>query len=200
MTRSLGVDGGSCLFGMRSRLASGLRPSLRIASTGGGVFPCCNEGSLSSPTAPKPQPRARIGSLLILLAITLVIYVGSPARPALLDDGDGCHALAAREILQRQDWTVLHINGIRWLEKPPLHYWLVAPSYLVFGESAVRTPLPIALAMVGLVLLLYEFGRRFFSERAGFYAGLVMSTSAGAVLLTPSNTSGAVSGTGADTA
>jgi 4-amino-4-deoxy-L-arabinose transferase-like glycosyltransferase len=108
------------------------------------------------------------------LAITLVIYVGSAGRPALLDDADGCHALAAREILQRQDWTVLHINGIRWLEKPPLHYWLVALSYLVLGESAFATRLPIALAMVGLVLLLYEFGRRFFSERAGFYAGLVM--------------------------
>jgi 4-amino-4-deoxy-L-arabinose transferase-like glycosyltransferase len=139
---------------------------------------------LSSPTAPKPQPRARVGSVLILLAITLVIYVGSAGRPALLDDADGCHALAAREILQRQDWTVLHINGIRWLEKPPLHYWLVALSYLVLGESAFATRLPIALAMVGLVLLLYEFGRRFFSERAGFYAGLVMSTSAGPFLFT----------------
>ena len=128
---------------------------------------------MSSSTA-KPPSRARVGSVLILLAITLVIYVGSAGRPALLDDADGCHALAAREILQRQDWTVLHINGIRWLEKPPLHYWLVALSYLVLGESAFATRLPIALAMVGLVLLLYEFGRRFFSERAGFYAGLVM--------------------------
>src|SRR4029453_6716019 len=142
MTRSLGVDGGSCLFGMRSRLASGLGPSLRIASPGGVVSTCCNEGSLSSPTAPKPQPRARIGSLLILLAITLVIYVGSAGRPALLDDGDGCAALPARKILQRQDWTVLHINGIRWLEKPPLHYWLVALSYLVFGEGAFAHPPP----------------------------------------------------------
>ncbi len=139
---------------------------------------------MSSSIAPEPQPRTRLGSVLLLLAITLAIYVGSAGRPALLDDADGCHALAAHEILQRQDWTVLHINGIRWLEKPPLHYWLVALSYLVVGESAFATRLPIALAMVGLVLLLYEFGRRFFSERAGFYAGLVMSTSAGPFLFT----------------
>ena len=129
-------------------------------------------------------PPARRQSVLILVAIAAAIYVGSAARPALLDDADGCHALAAREILQRHDWTVLHINGIRWLEKPPLHYWLVAAAYAALGESAFTTRLPIALTMVVLTLLLYEFGRRFFDERAGFYAGLVMATSAGAFLFT----------------
>src|SRR5437764_14484791 len=89
-------------------------------------------------------PPARRQSVLILVAIAAAIYVGSAARPALLDDADGCHALAAREILQRHDWTVLHINGIRWLEKPPLHYWLVAAGYAALGESAFNTQLAIA--------------------------------------------------------
>ena len=135
-----------------------------------------------SPDAIGSAPQRR--SVLILVAIAAAIYVGSAARPALLDDADGCHALAAREILQRHDWTVLHINGIRWLEKPPLHYWLVAASYAALGESAFTTRLPIALTMVALTLLLYEFGRRFFDERTGFYAGLVMATSVGAFLFT----------------
>src|SRR5438094_9466167 len=110
---------------------------------------------LSTPEA------AQRRSFVILLAIAAAIYIGSAAQPALLDDADGCHALAAREILQRHDWTVLHINGIRWLEKPPLHYWLVAMAYALFGENAFTTRLPIALTMVALVLLLYDFGRRF---------------------------------------
>src|SRR4051794_3056853 len=135
---------------------------------------------MSSSTTGAPQRR----SILILLAVSVAIYVGSAARPALLDDADGCHALAAREILQRHDWTVLHINGIRWLEKAPLHYWLGAIAYAVLGESAFTTRLAIALPLVALMLLLYEFGRRFFGERAGFYAGLVMGTSAGAFLFT----------------
>lgn len=122
--------------------------------------------------------------MLLLLAVTFSIYVGNAGRPALLDDADGCHALAAQAILQRHDWAVLYVDGIRWLEKPPLHYWLVAATFSLFGENAFATRLPIALAMVALVLLLYEFGRRFFGERAGFYAGLVMATSAGAFLFT----------------
>ena len=134
-------------------------------------------------TLRSPQP-VRWSSLGLLLAIATAIYIGNAARPALLDDADSCHALAAHEILQRHDWAVLHINGIRWLEKPPLHYWLVAAGYALFGESAFVTRLPVALAMVCLTLLLYEFGRRFFSERAGLYAGLMMSTFAGAYLFT----------------
>jgi 4-amino-4-deoxy-L-arabinose transferase-like glycosyltransferase len=136
---------------------------------------------MTEPSNPEP---ARRRSVWLLLAVSAAIYLGSAAHPGVLDDADGCHALAAREILQRHDWTVLHINGVRWLEKPPFHYWLVAIAFRLLGESAFATRLPIALAMIALVLVLYEFGRRFFDERAGFYAGLVMATSAGVFLFT----------------
>jgi 4-amino-4-deoxy-L-arabinose transferase-like glycosyltransferase len=123
-------------------------------------------------------------SVLFLLALALGIYVGTSAWPALLDDADSAHAVAAREILQTGNWTVLHINGVRYLEKPPFHYWLVAASYALFGPSTFSTRLPLALAVVGLVLVAYAFGRHFFGERAGFYSGLVMCTSAGVFLFT----------------
>jgi 4-amino-4-deoxy-L-arabinose transferase-like glycosyltransferase len=76
---------------------------------------------------------------LVLLALTLGIYVGTAAWPALLDDADAAHALAARSMLASGDWAVLHVNGVAWLEKPPLHYWLVALSYGVFGVSTFAT-------------------------------------------------------------
>jgi 4-amino-4-deoxy-L-arabinose transferase-like glycosyltransferase len=122
--------------------------------------------------------------LVVLLALTLGIYVGTAGWPALLDDADAAHALAARSMVGSGDWAVLHVNGVAWLEKPPLHYWLVALSYAVFGVSTFATRLPVALAVVGLTLLVYSFGRRFFGARAGFYAALVMCTSAGVFLYT----------------
>jgi len=123
-------------------------------------------------------------SALILLVLALVIYIGTAPEPPLVDESDCGHAIAAREILESGDWTVLHINGVRYLEKSPLHYWMVAASYALLGESAFSTRLPLALATAGLVLMVYAFGRRFFSERAGFYAGLVMCTSMGVWLYT----------------
>src|SRR5215813_914265 len=99
------------------------------------------------------RPRSQ---LAVLLTLTLAIYVGTAGWPALLDDADASHALAARAMLTDGDWAVLHVNGVAWLEKPPLHYWLVALSYAVFGVSAFATRLPAALAVVGLTLLVYS--------------------------------------------
>ena len=123
-------------------------------------------------------------SILLLLALSLGIFVGTAARPPLLDDADSAHAIASKEMVQTGNWVVLHINGIRYLEKPPLHYWLVAASYEIFGPTAFATRLPLALAIVGLVLMLYVLGSRFFGEREGFYAGLVMATCVGTFLFT----------------
>lgn len=122
--------------------------------------------------------------LFLLLALTLGLYLATAARPALVDESDCGHAVAAREMHDGGDWAVLHINGIRYLEKAPLHYWIVAASYALLGESAFSTRLSLALAVTGLVWMVYVFGRRFFGEQAGFYAGLVMATSFGTFLFT----------------
>ncbi len=128
----------------------------------------------------------RTAYLLVLLAVATCIFAGNAGYPALLDDADSGHAIAAREMLESGDWAVMHINGVRWLEKAPLHYWLVAASYSIFGQNEFAVRLPSALAMMGLALLLFAFGREFFNERAGFYAGLILLTGVGTYIFTRS--------------
>src|SRR5690348_4436052 len=123
-------------------------------------------------------------SILILLALSLGIYVATAAQPALLDDADASHALVSREMLQRGDWVVMYQDGIRYLEKAPLHYWMVAVSYRLLGQGAFQTRLPLVLSVVGLVLMVYFFARRWFGETAAFYSGLVICTSTGTWLFT----------------
>jgi hypothetical protein len=86
-------------------------------------------------------------SIPILLALSAAIYVGTAGWPALLDSSDLAHAVAAREMAETGDWAVLHINGVPYLEKPPLHYWLVAANKL-FGVGTFSTRLPLVLAVV----------------------------------------------------
>jgi 4-amino-4-deoxy-L-arabinose transferase-like glycosyltransferase len=92
--------------------------------------------------------------------------------------------MVSHEMLQRHEWTILYMNGIRYLMKAPLHYWAVAMSYAALGQSEFSTRLPVAVAMIGLVLLVNEFARCFFGVRAGLYSGLVLCTSAGFFLFT----------------
>ncbi len=101
-------------------------------------------------------------------------------RPPLLDDADSVHAEVAREMLLRHDWITLYANGIRYLEKAPLYYWMMAGSMKVFGVSTAATRIPLAGSVLALTLLLETFARRAFrAARAGLYAGLITLSSFG---------------------
>jgi 4-amino-4-deoxy-L-arabinose transferase-like glycosyltransferase len=122
---------------------------------------------------------------LCLLLLSAGLYIGTAASPALDDeDVDAAHAMVSQEMLLRHDFVVMYMDGVRYLIRPPMHFWLVAASYKLLGESEFATRLPIGLAVVGIVLLSFEFGRRFFGERAGLYGALAIATSVGMFLFT----------------
>lgn len=140
---------------------------------------------MTTTAVPKIQPEVwrpktpNFRSLAALLGLFAVIYIGSLFSPALLDDADATHAEAAREMLVRHDFVTLHVNGVRYLEKAPLMYWLVAASYWLFGVNEFATRLPTALAILAFILLAHRWGRRAFGDRAGIYAALFVCTTAG---------------------
>ncbi len=89
------------------------------------------------------------------------------------------HAEIAREILLTGDRITLHLNGVRYFDKPPLFYWLTALSMAAGGltERAARLgPVLGSLAALGGTLFL---GARLLSPRAGVVAGFALLTSAG---------------------
>jgi 4-amino-4-deoxy-L-arabinose transferase-like glycosyltransferase len=122
--------------------------------------------------------------LIGLLAFSAAIYLSACFQPALLDDADATHAQAAKEMLQRHDWVTLHVNGVRYLEKAPLLYWLVAISYRLFGINQFAVRVPTALAVVLLAWMMYAYGRWAYSARAGWYAAAISTSCVGMFLFT----------------
>lgn len=122
--------------------------------------------------------------LLFLICLAAAIYLGSAFQPPLLDDADAANAATAREMLERNDWVTMHMNGVRFLEKAPMMYWAIAGSYKLFGVSTFTARLPLALATILLVVVVYFFGRWMSGERAGFYAGLSLCVGVGTYLFT----------------
>src|SRR5580658_1970764 len=91
--------------------------------------------------------------VLSLLLLSAGIYLGTAASPALDDDDvDAAHAMVSQEMLQRSDFVVPYMDGVRYLIRPPMHFWMVAASYKWLGESEFSTRLPLGLAMIGMVL------------------------------------------------
>lgn len=101
-----------------------------------------------------------------------------------MDDVDAVQAQIAKTMLVTGDWVTARLDGVLYLEKAPLIYWLMAASYKLFGISDWAARIPVALASIALALLSASFGMWAFGERAGFYAGLVMSTGIGLFLFT----------------
>ncbi len=134
--------------------------------------------SLSSVT-----PR-RATAITILCALWVAIFFSALFAPSLLDDADATHANAARHILTSGDWVTLYVNGIRYLEKAPLPYWLDAISFKVFGFNTFAAHLPQGIAVLLLSLLGYIWAEKAYSARAGLYAGAAVLTSAGVFLFT----------------
>jgi len=94
---------------------------------------------------------------LLFAAIFLAVQVGSLFTPSLMDDVDAAHAEAAQHMAESGNLITSKINGIRYIEKPPLPYWLVAGAYKLFGENTFATHLPNTLALLGLVGLAWAW-------------------------------------------
>ena len=101
-----------------------------------------------------------------------------------MDDVDAVQAQIAKTMLITGDWVTARLDGLLYLEKAPLIYWLIAVSYKLFGVSDWAARLPVALSSIGLALLSAFFGMWAFGRRAGFYAGLCISTCVGLFLFT----------------
>lgn len=122
--------------------------------------------------------------IALLLAFTVAIFLATSFRPSLLDDADATHAEAAKEMIERDDWVTLHVNGVRYLEKAPMLYWAVAASFRVFGFNAFAVRFPIVLAIALLAFVAYRFGRWAYSERTGLYAAAILASCVGMFLFT----------------
>lgn len=120
----------------------------------------------------------------ILLLVFGAVQFASLFTPPLLDDVDASHAQAAQHMAQTGNLVTLYINGVRYLEKPPLPYWLDAGLYKIFGENVFATHLVNALAILGCAWLAWLWAGRAWGRRAGFYAALGMLTAIGPFLFT----------------
>ena len=95
-------------------------------------------------------------------------------RP-LFNPDEGRYAEIPREMLSSGDWVIPHLNGLAYIEKPPLQYWATALSYRLLGTSEFAARLYSALTALGTVLVVWLVARRLWSPAAGWRAASVLA-------------------------
>lgn len=67
-----------------------------------------------------------------------------------MDDVDAVQAQIARSMLDSGDWVTARLDGVVYLEKAPLIYWLIAISYKIFGVHDWAARIPVVVSVLGL--------------------------------------------------
>ncbi|WP_423032369.1 glycosyltransferase family 39 protein [Undibacterium sp. Tian12W] len=122
--------------------------------------------------------------LVWLLTIFFLAY-GLGCYP-ILDNNEGLYAEIPREMLASGDlhhWIIPHLNGLAYMEKPPLLYWLTAISFAVFGENEWAARLVPAMSALSCVALILWFGRQIARVAASRLAALMFISGLGVMAM-----------------
>jgi 4-amino-4-deoxy-L-arabinose transferase-like glycosyltransferase len=116
--------------------------------------------------------------ITLLLGVCFLLYFFNLGRWDLWGPDEPRYAQIAKEIVNRGDWILMHINGGVYGDKPPLFFWFIAlSSYLWKGFTSFSARFPSALFGTLTVLLVFFLGGRLYSSRTGFFSSLILATS-----------------------
>jgi 4-amino-4-deoxy-L-arabinose transferase-like glycosyltransferase len=139
----------------------------------------------SQSTGNRKHTYYRLSYELIVVAVAALIYFGCAASPpSLMDDVDAVQAQIARNMLDSGDWVTARLDGVKYLEKSPLNYWMTAASFSLFGPHDWAARIPFVLSTVLLCWLVARMGAWAFTPRAGLYSGLTLASCIGLFLFT----------------
>lgn len=111
--------------------------------------------------------------LSIFLLIFYCLWLGS--YPLFMPD-EGRYSAVAREMLSTHDYITPRLDGIPFLDKPILYYWLQAIAMKLFGvkEWALRF-FPMLLAVINSMVL-YVCTRACFNRRTAILTVIILSS------------------------
>lgn len=119
-----------------------------------------------------------LGVALVAAALYLLRLGHAP----FVDPPEGFHAEIAREMLRAGEWITPHVNGVRYFDKPPLLYWLMAGSFAIGGVSESAARGWSALAAVGTAAVTARLGFLVGGARVAMLAGLMVVANLGMYL------------------
>jgi 4-amino-4-deoxy-L-arabinose transferase-like glycosyltransferase len=119
-----------------------------------------------------------LGVAIVAAALYLLHLGDAP----FVDPPEGFHAAVARDMVRLGDWVTPHVNGVRYFDKPPVLYWLMAASFALSGVSESTGRVWSALAAVATAAVTARLGFLVGGARVALLAGLMVIANLGMYL------------------
>lgn len=121
--------------------------------------------------------RTRLIDMISLTCFIFFFYLLWIGSYSLFTPDEGRYVEAAREMIATGNYITPHVNGVAFLDKPILYYWLEALGLAIFGinEGAARF-FPVLFGWMGC-LTTYYCGRELFNRRTGIISALILASS-----------------------
>src|SRR5215475_12467963 len=124
-----------------------------------------------------PVSHKFFADLLILSLLLVALFGFKLGERALWSPVEGHYSEIAREMVVSRDYLTPWLAGMKFLEKPPLFYWLESANIKLFGLNEWSLRLwPAVFATIGC-LAVYFAGSRLFERRVGLISSAVLATS-----------------------
>jgi len=96
------------------------------------------------------------------------------ARP-LFNTDEGRYAEIPRELLAGGDWVIPHLNGVAYIEKPPLQYWATALALRWFGDGEFAARLYTGLCALGTLVVVWLLADGVWGGEAAWRSAAVLA-------------------------
>lgn len=125
----------------------------------------------------KTPPTVWLADLVCLTFLVGFFYALWLGGHALFTPDEGRYSEIAREMVVTHDYITPRLNGVAFLDKPILYYWLQASAIKLFGlkEWALRF-WPACFGVLGC-LITYFAGHVLFNRRTGILSAVILATS-----------------------
>jgi 4-amino-4-deoxy-L-arabinose transferase-like glycosyltransferase len=120
-------------------------------------------------------PAARWSYLGLAAFVVILWFAVLPTRP-LFNTDEGRYAEIPREMLSGGDWVIPHLNGVAYIEKPPLQYWATALSLWVFGQDEFGARAYTAACALGTLAVVWLLALRLWGAAAAWRAAAALAS------------------------
>jgi 4-amino-4-deoxy-L-arabinose transferase-like glycosyltransferase len=104
------------------------------------------------------------------------MYFGALGFYPFVDPDEGRYAEIAREMLESRDFVTPRLNYVKYFEKPPLFYWVVAGAMTALGKGEYAARAVPALSGLATVVLVMAMGVKIAGRRTALLGGWVYLT------------------------